>query len=236
MTEQTAGDRAGRGGRARARAGDRRAARSSPRRPTSTRSGSRRSGSRSRSATTPRRSPARLPLRPARSRRSSPRSRAARWCPCARVSAMEGGGFGFPFGGDPEDLLRGLQEFAAQQAESVQEAQREQFATLTLNTAVELTSAALSQVTVAGTLRRAGDRSSRRDARALPGGRRARERCPPGLHARVLVAEVQSRPWRSSTRRSPARCPPCRARSCAGSRRRTSPGRRSTTRFASCGG
>ena len=59
---------------------------------------------------------------------------------------MEGGGFGFPFGGDPEDLLRGLREFAEQQAESVQEAQREQFATLTLNTAVELTSAALAQV------------------------------------------------------------------------------------------
>ena len=63
---------------------------------------------------------------------------------------MEGGGFGFPFGGDPEDLLRGLQEFAAQQAESVQEAQREQFATLTLNTAVELTAAALSQIAVEG--------------------------------------------------------------------------------------
>ena len=61
------------------------------------------------------------------------------------------GGFGFPFGGDPEDLLRGLQEFAAQQAESVQEAQREQFATLTLNTAVELTGAALKQIVVSGT-------------------------------------------------------------------------------------
>ena len=59
---------------------------------------------------------------------------------------MEGGFGGFPFGGHPEDLLRGLREFAEQQAESVQEAQREQFATLTLNTAVELTSAALSQV------------------------------------------------------------------------------------------
>ena len=55
------------------------------------------------------------------------------------------GGFGFPFGGDPEELLRGLREFAEQQAETVQEAQREQFATLTLNTAVELTGAALSQ-------------------------------------------------------------------------------------------
>ena len=28
------------------------------------------------------------------------------------------GGFGFPFGGDPEDLLRGIQEFAAKQAAS----------------------------------------------------------------------------------------------------------------------
>ena len=63
---------------------------------------------------------------------------------------MEGGGLGFPFGGDPDDLLRGLREFAEQQAESVQEAQREQFATLTLNTAVELTGAALSQLNVSG--------------------------------------------------------------------------------------
>jgi len=61
------------------------------------------------------------------------------------------GGFGFPFGGDPEDLLRGLREFAEQQAEHVQEAQREQFATLTLNTAVELTAGGLSQMNVAGT-------------------------------------------------------------------------------------
>src|SRR4051812_11835506 len=63
---------------------------------------------------------------------------------------MEGGGFGFPFGGDPEDLLRGLREFAEQQAETVQEAQREQFATLTLNTAVELTGAAPGQLNVSG--------------------------------------------------------------------------------------
>ena len=58
---------------------------------------------------------------------------------------------GFPFGGDPEDLMRGLREFAAQQAESVAEAQREQFATLTLNTAVELTGAALKRIGVSGT-------------------------------------------------------------------------------------
>jgi proline dehydrogenase len=63
---------------------------------------------------------------------------------------MSEGGFGFPFGGDPEDLLRGLREFAEQQAETVQDAQREQYATLTLNTAVELTSAALSQIAVQG--------------------------------------------------------------------------------------
>ncbi len=59
---------------------------------------------------------------------------------------------GFPFGGDPEDLLRGIQEFAAQQAESVQEAQREQFATLTLNTAVELTAAALQRLQPTGSV------------------------------------------------------------------------------------
>src|SRR3954452_11019315 len=63
---------------------------------------------------------------------------------------MEGSGFGFPLGGDPADLMRSLREFAEQQAESVQEAQREQFATLTLNTAVELTAAALQQVSATG--------------------------------------------------------------------------------------
>jgi hypothetical protein len=64
--------------------------------------------------------------------------------------SMEGG-FSFPLGGDPEDLLRGLREFAEQQAASVHETQREQFATLTLNTAVELTGAALTQLQPAGT-------------------------------------------------------------------------------------
>lgn len=64
----------------------------------------------------------------------------------------EEGGFSFPFGGDPEDLLRGLREFAEQQAESVADAQREQFATLTLNTAVDLTAAALGQIEPTGTV------------------------------------------------------------------------------------
>jgi hypothetical protein len=60
------------------------------------------------------------------------------------------GGFGFPFGGDPEELMRGLREFAERQAEAVHESQREQFATLTLNTAVELTGAALKRMQVEG--------------------------------------------------------------------------------------
>jgi hypothetical protein len=60
------------------------------------------------------------------------------------------GGFGFPFGGNPDDLMRSLREFAERQTEAVQESQREQFATLTLNTAVELTGAALKQVNVQG--------------------------------------------------------------------------------------
>ena len=65
---------------------------------------------------------------------------------------MEGGGFGFPFGGDPEELMRGLREFAERQTEAMQESQREQFATLTLNTAVELTGAALKRIEVTGTV------------------------------------------------------------------------------------
>ena len=60
------------------------------------------------------------------------------------------GGFGFPLGGDPEDLMRGLREFAEKQTEAMQESQREQFATLTLNTAVELTGAALQQIQPVG--------------------------------------------------------------------------------------
>jgi hypothetical protein len=60
------------------------------------------------------------------------------------------GGFGFPFGGDPDDLMRSLREFAEKQTEAMQESQREQFATLTLNTAVELTGAALSQIQLSG--------------------------------------------------------------------------------------
>ena len=79
----------------------------------------------------------------------------------------------------PNYPMRSLGYFAAKQAESVQEAQREQFATLTLNTAVELTAAALSGCPPTGSCGRAGDRAPRRHARALPGSRRVSVR-PPG--------------------------------------------------------
>ena len=101
---------------------------------------------------------------------------------------MEGSGFGgFPFGGDPEDLLRGLREFAEQQAESVQEAQREQFATLTLNTAVELTAAALKQVQPSGAIDEQA--VALRDAMRVlfPEAVALVSRSPPGLHARALT-------------------------------------------------
>jgi hypothetical protein len=62
------------------------------------------------------------------------------------------GGFNFPFGGDPEELMRQLQEFTEKQTEAIAEQQREQFATLTLNTAVELTAAALSQIKAPGAI------------------------------------------------------------------------------------
>jgi hypothetical protein len=71
------------------------------------------------------------------------------------ITSMGGemeGGFNFPFGGDPEELMRQLQEFTEKQTEAVAEQAREQFATLTLNTAVELTAAALSQMQAPGTI------------------------------------------------------------------------------------
>ena len=64
---------------------------------------------------------------------------------------MEGSPF-FSFGGDPEDLMNSLREFAERQAEVVHESQREQFATLTLSTAVDLTQAALAQVEPSGSV------------------------------------------------------------------------------------
>jgi hypothetical protein len=62
------------------------------------------------------------------------------------------GGFDFPFGGDPEEIMRMLQEMTAKGTEALAEQQREQLATLTLNTAVELTGSALSQIQVSGAI------------------------------------------------------------------------------------
>ena len=76
--------------------------------------------------------------------------------------------------------MRGLREFAEQQAERVQEAQREQFATLTLNTAVELTGAALRP----------------------DGGRAAR---PTSRRSRCATPCASSSPRRSRSSRPPAR-------------------------------
>ena len=66
--------------------------------------------------------------------------------------------------------MKNLQEFAARQAESVAEAQREQFATLTLNTAVELTGAALKR------MRSKAGPTSRRSLCATPCGSSSRRR------------------------------------------------------------
>ena len=87
----------------------------------------------------------------------------------SNLPQVEGGGF-FPFGGDPEEIMRGLREFAEQQAEGVKEAQREQFATLTLPIAVELTQVALAQVSPRDD-RPADGPAARRHARAVPRGR-----------------------------------------------------------------
>ena len=186
MVEQPPGDRGGGGGGARARAGRSARRRGSLRPPTSTTWASPRSCSSGRWRETASAVLERDPVGSGRRRGSSCRTSSAVTCYRPRLTwgSWKVAFGGFPFGGDPEDLLRGLREFAEQQAESVQEAQREQFATLTLNTAVELTAAALAQ-----SARRHGgravDRDARRDARALPRGGRARQRRPPGLHARA---------------------------------------------------
>ena len=56
----------------------------------------------------------------------------------------------FPSAVTPRRSCKGLREFAETQSESVKDAQREQFATLTLSTAVELTAAALNQIQPTG--------------------------------------------------------------------------------------
>ena len=85
----------------------------------------------------------------------------------------------FPFGGDPEDLLGALREFAEKQAEPSPDAQKEQYATLTLNTAVELTAAALSRIQVDGLSD--AQALALRDAMCAPRGGRARSAARQGF-------------------------------------------------------
>ena len=63
---------------------------------------------------------------------------------------MEGSGFNFFGGSDPEEIMRAFQEMMQQQGEAAQEVQTKHFAQETLDTAVELTSAALGQMQVEG--------------------------------------------------------------------------------------
>ena len=165
---------------------------------------------------------------------------------------MEGSGGFFPFGGDPEDLLGALRDFAERQAESVQDTQREQFATLTLNTAVELTAAALSRIDVDGPSD--AQALALRDAMrvlfpeavalvsaARQGFMRQWRVASPfriGVGADRSGGEVRTRAarrgprlesWTSSTAPSSGFSRWSRARSCSGSPRATSRGRRSTT-------
>jgi hypothetical protein len=62
------------------------------------------------------------------------------------------GGFGFPFGGDPEELMRNLQELFERQGEQAQEVQSKHFAQETLDSAIELTAAAVQQLSPQGSV------------------------------------------------------------------------------------
>ena len=101
--------------------------------------------------------------------------------------------------------MRSLREFAEQQAESVQEAQREQFATLTLNTAVELTSAALQQVQATGSADEQA--AALRDAMRVlfPEAVALVQRRAAGLHARELSLAARRRAWRPAPSSSAGR-------------------------------
>jgi hypothetical protein len=123
---------------------------------------------------------------------------------------MESGGSGFfPFGGnDPEELLGALRDFAERQAESVQDAQREQFATLTLNTAVQPLQRRWVRCVTVRQMRR---RSSRRDAFFPKQSRRLRY--PPELmHQRprpwLLIRVAAARPPSRETREGGGAPPP----------------------------
>jgi len=63
---------------------------------------------------------------------------------------VEGGGFNLFGGGDPEEFLRAMQEAMERAGEQQLEAQSKHFAQETLDSAIELTSAALGQINAAG--------------------------------------------------------------------------------------
>jgi hypothetical protein len=65
---------------------------------------------------------------------------------------MEGGGFNLFGGGDPEEFLRAMQEAMERAGEQQAEVQTKHFAQETLDTAVELTSAALGQIEAQGSV------------------------------------------------------------------------------------
>src|SRR3954453_5253957 len=67
---------------------------------------------------------------------------------------MEGGGFNFFGGGDPEELMRAFQEMMQQQGEAAQEVQTKHFAQETLDTAVELPSGGAGRGQPQGTVER----------------------------------------------------------------------------------
>ena len=61
------------------------------------------------------------------------------------------GGFNLFGGGDPEEFLRAMQEAMERAGEQQMEVQSKHFAQETLDSAIELTSAALGQINAAGT-------------------------------------------------------------------------------------
>jgi hypothetical protein len=65
---------------------------------------------------------------------------------------MEGGGFNLFGGGDPEELMRAMQEAMERAGEQQMEVQSKHFAQETLDSAIELTSAAIGQIALEGSV------------------------------------------------------------------------------------
>ena len=182
--------------------------RGSPRRRTSTRSAQRRAGSSWRSAKA-HVSPFAESMKAASA--GGRRSSSSRWRPATRASSasletMEGG-FNFPFGGDPEDLMRGparVRRAAGRvgrrgAARAVRDADAEH------GGRAHRCGARPGEGD--GRRGRAGARAPRRDAGPVSRGGRARQRGPPGIHARAPVARsaLRVRARAASPRSSPRR-------------------------------